>query len=89
MASQKTKLFNLLKDGEPHRTDEILEIVYGNNRLGLARIGARIYDLKKEIEEQGYTITGRHDVKRSLYWYQMIRKEPKQQEMFVQQFNYF
>lgn len=70
MKSQTEKLYELLSDGLPHRTDEIMEKVYGSDHLGLARCGARIYDLKKKY---GVEITGRKDtVNPSLYWYQMI-----------------
>lgn len=46
--SQTVKLLNLLSDFKPHRTDEILKKVYGNSHLGIARISARVYDLKKK-----------------------------------------
>ena len=67
--SQKDSLFLLLNDGEPHSTVEILEVVYGGSHLGLARVGARIYDLRRE----GYDITGWKDKENpAIYWYQMI-----------------
>lgn len=70
MESQTQKLLSLLQDGLPHRTDEILLKVYGSEHLGLARIGARCFDLRKK----GYVITGWRDEKNSsLYWYQMIQ----------------
>lgn len=50
--SQKAKLYRLLSDGQYHTTDEIQTVVYGKNHLGVARIAARIHDLKKE----GYEI---------------------------------
>lgn len=66
--SQTSKLKDLLKDCQPHRTDEIMRIVYGSEHLGLARVGARIWDLKR----QGIVINGWSDEKiPSLFWYQM------------------
>jgi len=66
--SQAESLCNLLKDGKPHRTDEILEVVYGGSHLGLARCGARIYDIKK----RGFDVIGWRDpVTPSLFWYQL------------------
>lgn len=66
--SQKTRLLELLSDGQAHRTDNILQEVYGSEHLGLARIGARCYDLKRE----GKNIIGWRDKdKNSLYWYQL------------------
>lgn len=66
--SQTKVLFDLLKDQQPHRSDEILANVYGGSHLGLARIASRIYDLKK----QGHIVKGWKDPKQpSLYWYQL------------------
>lgn len=66
--SQKDSLFLLLNDGEPHSTVEILEVVYGGSHLGLARVGARVYDLRRE----GYEIEGWKDKQNpTIYWYQM------------------
>jgi hypothetical protein len=45
--TQTERLYNLLKDGNPHRTDEILRVVYGSEHNGIARIGARVADLKE------------------------------------------
>ena len=72
--TQAQKLLELLKDGKPHRTDEIMAKVYGNEHLGLVRVGARIWDLK----QKGNVIHGWHDAKRpTLYFYQLIPKEIK------------
>ena len=71
MVSQEQRLFELLSDFNPHRTDEILQVVYGSEHLGIARIGARIADLKKK----GHKIQGFRDPQHStLYFYQL---EPK------------
>ena len=53
-SSQCKRLFELLRDGLAHNTIEICSEVYGGERLLLARVGARIFDLKK----QGYDIRG-------------------------------
>jgi len=75
MKSQKEKLYELLKDGFPHRTDEIMEKVYGNDHCGLARVGARIWDLKNA----GHAIIGYKDADHpSLYFY---RLQPKIEQM--------
>lgn len=66
--SQIERLYKILKDGLPHRSDELLEKVYGSSHLGLARLGARCWDLKKN----GYDIIGWHDPdNRTLYFYQL------------------
>lgn len=78
--SQANKLLDLLSDGNPHSTTEIMAKVYGGSHLGLARVGARIFDLKK----QGHVITGKKDrYNPTVYWYQ-IKKEPayQQKKMF-------
>jgi tetrahydromethanopterin S-methyltransferase subunit D len=67
--TQTERLLELLKDHQPHRTDEILLKVYGSQHMGIARIGARIADLKN----LGHTITGYHDPRnRKLYIYKLI-----------------
>jgi hypothetical protein len=67
--TQTEKLFNLLRDGKPYRTDRIVSEVYGNG-LSLARVGARIFDVKKKY---GVGIVGWHDKENpALYWYQMV-----------------
>lgn len=66
--SQTNLLYNLMRDNEPHRTDEIVNKVYGQG-LSLARVGARIYDLKKKY---GVDVKGWHDPENpALYWYQL------------------
>jgi len=65
--SQRNRLFDLLYDLKPHRTDEIVREVYGEG-LSLSRVGARIYDLK----ELGYDIVGWKDRSNpTLYWYRL------------------
>ena len=67
--SQSDLLLSLLKDFRWRRTDEILEKVYGDNHLGIARIGARIADLKG----RGAKIEGKKDLEKpTLYWYRLI-----------------
>ena len=45
--TQTERLYELLKEGKPHRTDEILLKVYGSAHNGIARISARVADLKE------------------------------------------
>lgn len=69
--SQKEKILMLLSDENPHSTPEILKGVYGGEHNGIARIGARIFDLKKD----GHDISGWEDkIDRSIYWYQLKKK---------------
>ena len=84
--SQTTLLFHLLSDRNWHRTDEILEKVYGFDHVGIARVGARVADLKRK----GCIIDGKPDkMKHSLYWYRLIKapgdnvKPPKEHDMFL------
>ena len=69
--SQTDRLYNLLRSGQPYRTDMILSEVYGSEHLGIARIGARIADIKKKY---GVKIKGfKDETTPSLYWYQIIK----------------
>lgn len=68
---QENRLFDLLSDFKPHRTDEILSVVYGSEHLGIARISARIFGLKKK----GHKIDGYRDPNiQTLYYYIMKPK---------------
>jgi hypothetical protein len=70
--TQTERLAQFLKDYKPHNTVEILREVYGSEHLGIARIGARIADLKK----LGHNIIGYHDPQnRRLYVYRLIPPE--------------
>ena len=68
--SQNEKLLSLLSDGLPHRTDEIMRICYGDEHLGLSRVGARIYDLT----QKGHDILGWKDPEwPTLYFYRLVK----------------
>lgn len=69
--SQLDLLYDLLYDGQPHRTDEIMKVVYGSDHLGVARIAARISDLRK----RGVMVKPAWPDKEkpTLYWYQLIK----------------
>lgn len=78
--TQKQRLLELLKDYKPHRTDEIMEKVYGGSHCGLARVGARIWDLKQDGKE----ISGRKDPdNHALYWYQLKKPEIIREEFWA------
>jgi len=74
--TQVEKLERLMGDFQAHRTDEIVEKVYGPG-LSLARVGARIYDLRKRLPPT-QTIRGWHDKGNpALYWYQVVPIEQR------------
>lgn len=50
--SQKARLLAILHNYKTHTTPDLLEKVYGDQHLGIARLAARINDLKKD----GYLI---------------------------------
>ena len=70
--SQTELLYDLLKDGRPHRTDQIQNLVYGNAHLGLARVGARIWDIKRKYNIE---IDSWHDKQNKTLWWYQIRQE--------------
>lgn len=69
--SLKNRIFEILSDGYPHRSDHITAELFGSSdtiEVGLFRLGARIYDLKKD----GHKISGWLDENnRKLYWYRL------------------
>lgn len=85
--TQAERLYDLLKDGHSHRTDEILLKVYGSSHNGITRIGARIADLKEGRwpGKVTNTIEGWHDPQNAaLYWYKLV---PAQAPMMPPAFN--
>lgn len=66
--SQTKRLLNFLSDCQPKTTIQILDNVYGVNHSGIARISARILDLRKK----GHDIAGWKDTNNpTIYWYQL------------------
>ena len=47
--SQLERLHELMSDGRPHSTYEIVEKVYDMDTTTIARVGARIYDMKRRF----------------------------------------
>jgi len=76
--SQLDRLRFLLSDCKPHSTFEIVEKVYDADMATIARVGARIYDLKRVY---GFKIEGWHDrINRKLWWYQLIKPPAERSE---------
>jgi hypothetical protein len=69
--SQVQKLHELLMDNKWHNTVEILESVYGIEHSGIARVGARVHDLKN----LGYEIESRCTKKKGIWEYRLINEE--------------
>jgi hypothetical protein len=71
MSSQRERLKRVLEDGAPHRSDELLRVVYGSDHLGLARLAARVYDLKKTLPVGVGVKSWRDSDHPTLTWYRM------------------
>lgn len=73
MVSQSEKLFGILSDGLPHRVDELVTKVYEFDQgPSIARLGARVWDLKKKY---GFEIKSWPDPNnRKLWFYQILAK---------------
>ena len=71
--SQVEKLYSFLQDGRPHRVDDILREVYGSHEgFSIARLGARIFDLKRKhnVEIKSFP----DPVNKKLWWYQIVKE---------------
>lgn len=74
--TQVERLRELLADGQWHSTVEILGVVYGLEHSGIARIGARIWDLSKRLHA-GESIESKRDPERKTVWlYRLVRPQP-------------
>lgn len=69
--SQVKRLYQLLKDGIYHSTEEIKEYVYGSEELGFARAASRIRDLR----EMGYIIKRAKKMYGKVYGYRIEGKQ--------------
>jgi hypothetical protein len=77
--AQIDTLYNALIDGAPHRSDELVSRVYGlENGVFLARLGARIWDLKKKyrVEIKSYP----DPENRKLWFYQIVKESEPMHE---------
>lgn len=76
--SQTTEILNVLSDHMAHSSFELVERVYHANGPTLARLGARIWDLR----QKGWRIDSwRDQVDRSKHWYCLRPKELVQLEL--------
>ena len=75
--SQTTRLYNLLSDFEWHTTPEILDKVYGHSHLGIARISARIMDVKKT-----YNVSIESEKAKDSIWRYRLIKELDKRNLF-------
>lgn len=71
--SQTEKLFKLLNDHIPHRTDEIVKEVYGPG-CTLARVAARVGDVKRDHPEMRVE-SWKAPEDQTLHYYQMFKVE--------------
>lgn len=77
--SQVDKLLELLSDGQPHPTTEILRVVYNlsGEEKGIARIASRVTDLR----DRGYVIESRRGLKnKTVWWYKLMSVPEKKAE---------
>ncbi len=79
--SQTDRLLDLLNDGQWHSTPDILAAVYGSEHLGIARIGARVKDLK----DRGFEIESRRDDMHKTVWHYRLVSGPKAPPRLVPQ----
>lgn len=70
--SQAEKLRQVLSDGAAHSTVELLDRVYGVGHSGIARLGARIKDLR----DRGMEIESWKDNENKTVWYYQLKNAP-------------
>ena len=81
--TQKERLKLVLDDGRPHRTDELLELVYGSAKLGIARLGARVYEVRQSLPRTQAVKAWKDKQNHALTWYQLVSvEEPRQPDLF-------
>ena len=73
MKSQVQKIYKILLDGLPHRTDEFQERIFGSTKYGLFRLSARIWDIKNKYNVEIESWKDKEIP--SLWWYQIKQKD--------------
>ena len=80
--TQTARLEAILKDGSPHRTDDLVRQVYGD-RVALGRLAARVWDVKRKLPP-GWTLRSWNDKGNpGLHWYQVMPPASPQGEIFA------
>lgn len=72
--SQIDRLYSLMSDGEPHSTFEIVEKVYDMDTTTIARVGARIFDVKRRFG--AYIESYPDKSNKKMWWYRMKKSSP-------------
>ena len=72
--SQSSEILEILLDEKAHRVDEIIEKVYKMEKPSVARVGARIFELK---EKHGFEIKSWPDPKNRKLWYYQLSPAPR------------
>lgn len=66
--SQVNRLLQILEDGKPHSSFDLAREIYNSDGPSLARLGARVWDVKKK----GYAIRSWKDKDNpKKHWYQL------------------
>lgn len=74
--SQSDRLYTILQDGLPHRSDALLSEVYNvGEGIWLARLGARVHDVKRKY---GVFIKGWKAPENPKLYYYQLQKQFKQ-----------
>jgi hypothetical protein len=83
--SQVERLHDVLIDWQWHSTVELLDRVYGLDHSGIARISARVLDLKRKLPAN-LTIESRQDKQHPTVWFYRICPakpiEPPRMDLF-------
>ena len=71
--SQESRLLELLKDGKPHSTNEIVRVVYGLRYPATHRIAARINSRRERLIKIDSWLDKQDH---ALLWYQLLPVSP-------------
>lgn len=67
--SQTDDLYEILKDGKPHASFDLVRAIYHQNSPTIARLSARIYDISKRYDVR--IRSWRDKENETMWWYQI------------------
>ncbi len=79
--SQLEKMWDLMRDGNPHSTYQIVAEVYDMSTTTIARVASRVFDMKKKY---GVDINSWPDKDNpKMWWYQVVIKKEVPSDLFM------
>lgn len=75
--SQCDKIWEILKDGQPHSTYEICDRMFPEGKAGLFRLGARVFNINERLKKEPRKVRGMTDKEMMKEGFPLTEKDPQ------------